>query len=93
MRGRFKRQPHIKLCAIGTRAEVDFSVKRNALGFGLAALDLHAHLRIVSVPTFPQPPDFTLAAIGHRNEPDRVISRYVHARVCIITSHSVKVET
>ena len=26
MRGRFKRQPHIKLCAIGTRAEVDFSV-------------------------------------------------------------------
>ena len=55
MRGRFKRQPHIKLCAIGTRAEVDFSVKRNALGFGLAALDLHAHLRIVSVPTFPQP--------------------------------------
>ena len=26
VRGRFKRQPHIKLCAIGTRAEVDFSV-------------------------------------------------------------------
>jgi hypothetical protein len=24
--GRFKRQPHIKLCAVGTRAEVDFSV-------------------------------------------------------------------
>ena len=24
--GRFKRQPHIKLCAIRTRAEVDFSV-------------------------------------------------------------------
>ena len=26
VRGRFKRQPHIKLCAIRTRAEVDFSV-------------------------------------------------------------------
>ena len=26
VRGRFKRQPHIKLCAIGTRAEVDFTV-------------------------------------------------------------------
>ena len=26
VRGRFKRQPHIKLCAIGTRAEVDFPV-------------------------------------------------------------------
>ena len=26
MRRRFKRQPHIKLCAIRTRAEVDFSV-------------------------------------------------------------------
>ena len=26
MRRRFKRQPHVKLCAIGTRAEVDFSV-------------------------------------------------------------------
>ena len=26
VRRRFKRQPHIKLCAIGTRAEVDFSV-------------------------------------------------------------------
>ena len=26
VRGRFKRQPHIKLCAIWTRAEVDFSV-------------------------------------------------------------------
>ena len=26
MRGRFKRQPHVKLCAIRTRAEVDFSV-------------------------------------------------------------------
>ena len=24
--GRFKRQPHVKLCAIRTRAEVDFSV-------------------------------------------------------------------
>jgi hypothetical protein len=26
VRGRFKRQPHVKLCAIRTRAEVDFSV-------------------------------------------------------------------
>jgi hypothetical protein len=26
VRRRFKRQPHVKLCAIGTRAEVDFSV-------------------------------------------------------------------
>ena len=26
MRGRFKGQPHVKLCAIRTRAEVDFSV-------------------------------------------------------------------
>ena len=26
VRGGFKRQPHVKLCAIGTRAEVDFSV-------------------------------------------------------------------
>ena len=26
VRGRFKRQPHVKLCAIGARAEVDFSV-------------------------------------------------------------------
>ena len=26
VRGRFKRQPHTKLCAIRTRAEVDFSV-------------------------------------------------------------------
>ena len=26
MRRRFKRQPHIKLCAIRSRAEVDFSV-------------------------------------------------------------------
>ena len=26
VRGRFKRQPHIKLCAIRTRAEVDLSV-------------------------------------------------------------------
>jgi hypothetical protein len=26
VRGRLKWQPHIKLCAIGTRAEVDFSV-------------------------------------------------------------------
>jgi hypothetical protein len=26
VRGRFKRQPHIKLCAIRTRAEVDFAV-------------------------------------------------------------------
>ena len=26
VRGRFKRQPNIKLCAIRTRAEIDFSV-------------------------------------------------------------------
>ena len=26
VRGRFKRQPHVKLCAIRARAEVDFSV-------------------------------------------------------------------
>ena len=26
VRGRFKRQPHVKLCAIRTRGEVDFSV-------------------------------------------------------------------
>jgi len=43
------------------------------------------------IPTAPQPAHFSLAAVEHRNEPDRMIFRSFPACGCITTSHGVKV--
>jgi hypothetical protein len=48
-------------------------------------------LRTISVATPPQSADFALAAIGHRNEPHRMIFGFFFLRDRIIASQSEKV--